>query len=101
MAEDRGMGEERKMTMEKRYSGISLQALRRSRIVLSRETDAGSGRPTWIAEMSGTGLRGSGLTRTEALRRVREEAAARHLAFGAATQPTSSTGDSDGVGAAT
>jgi hypothetical protein len=86
--------------MDKRYSGISLEALRRSRMVLSRETDATSGRSTWIAEISGTGLRGSGLTRTEALRRVREAAAAQHLAFNGASRQRSSPGDSGGIGAA-
>jgi hypothetical protein len=90
---------------DKRYSGISLEALRRSRTVLSRETDAVTGRSTWIAEMSGTGLRGSGLTRTEALSRVREAAAARHLALGGAGEGASpregaSPSDADGIGSA-
>jgi len=85
--------------MDRRYSSISLEALRRSRTVLSRETDATTGRSTWIAEMSGTGLRASGLTRTEALRRVREAASSQHLAFGGASPQTSSPDPSEGVGA--
>jgi hypothetical protein len=75
--------------VDKRYSGISLEALRRSRTVLSRENDAISGRPTWVAEISGTDLRASGFTRTEALRRVREAAASQHPAFGGSARRTS------------
>jgi hypothetical protein len=59
--------------MNNRYSGISLEALRRSRAVLSRATDA-VGRPQWVAESKGTGLSATGKTRTEALRRMREVA---------------------------
>jgi len=62
-----------------RYSRISLEALRRSRAVLSRGVDA-AGRSTWIAEILGTGLRASGATRTEALRRVREAAGSQFAA---------------------
>jgi hypothetical protein len=91
--------EQEEVTMDKRYSGISLEALRRSRTVLSRETDATTGRSSWIAEMSGTGLRANGLTRTEALRRVREAAAGQRPAFDVASRETSSPGGSDGVGA--
>lgn len=84
---------------DERYSGISLGALRRSRTVLSRETDASTGHSTWIAEMSGTGFRASGSSRTEALRRVREEAAAHHLAFGGAARQASSRRGSGSLGA--
>lgn len=86
--------------MKNRYSGISLEALRRFRTVLSRETDADTGRSSWIAELSGTGLRASGATRTEALRRVREAAQARHLPLAGARRRRSSGGDSDNIGAA-
>jgi hypothetical protein len=82
-----------------RYSRISLQALRRSRAMLSRAVDA-PGRSTWVAELMGTGLRGSGATRTEALRRVREVAGSRRLGIAGVRRPSSpesagSVGDSD------
>lgn len=86
--------------MKGRYSSISLKALRRSRTVLSRETDAETGRSTWVAELSGTGLRGRGATRTEALRRVREEARAQQLPIAGASRQPSSRGGSDGIGTA-
>jgi hypothetical protein len=85
--------------MDKRYSSISLESLRRSRTVLSRETDPSTGRSTWVAEMSGTGFRGSGATRTEALRRVREEAAAHRMAFGGASRQASASAGSGRFGA--
>jgi hypothetical protein len=64
--------------VDRRYSGISLNALRRSRAVLSRGVDD-AGRSAWVAELSGTGHRATGATRVEALRRVREAAISRHL----------------------
>jgi len=64
--------------MGDRYSGISLEALRRSRAVLSRGLNE-AGMPTWFAELHGTGQRAAGASRTEALRRVREAAASQYL----------------------
>jgi hypothetical protein len=55
-----------------RYSGISLALLRGYRTILLRRTDA-EGRATWSAEVAGMpGFRATGVTRTEALNRVKE-----------------------------
>jgi hypothetical protein len=59
-----------------RYSGISFEAIRRSRAVLSRESEE-SGVPTRINR---AGLRATGATRTELLRQVREAAESQRLA---------------------
>lgn len=57
------------MRLGERYSGISIDRLRHSRIVLSRAADP-SGGTVWVAESAGR--RATGSSRIEALDRVRE-----------------------------
>lgn len=57
------------MGLRERYSGISLNRLLKSRVVLSRGIDS-SGSTVWVAESSGR--KAIGRTRIEALDRVRE-----------------------------
>lgn len=72
------VGRESERTVgERRYSRIPLDFVRQYRTVLSRQTDV-SGRTSWTARVVGMPrFEADGSTRTEALRRVREMAAAK------------------------
>lgn len=82
------------MGLARQYSGISLNRLLQSRVVLSRATDS-SGSPIWVAESSGR--KAVGRTRVEALDRVRAMSKERSSDGRVRGRLPSAQADSEGV----